>query len=246
MDICLVINTCKNYFKTIDNLIKQIQINNFIFPKENILIVSGQEDENSISYIEGIKIIKVVYTGLHLTSSIYIYENIHEYNNINYWILLPDTIQFGTNFFNKIFNYYNNYLKNKEICSLPFMNPSVHPTMDMGIVHTKHINNICEYLKKIKTYEINEITLKKLKKQLIYNENMIFGLNPILPKNSTSFNYINDFIYPNIFITNNHTEFVQKYLNSKIKMTYFKNLDLYKFQRNFNGPNSELIINIFP
>ena len=38
MDICLVINTCKEYYSTINNLITQLE--NINFQKSNILIVS--------------------------------------------------------------------------------------------------------------------------------------------------------------------------------------------------------------
>ena len=118
MDLCLVINTCKGYYSNITELIKQIKL----FPKENILIVSGQENEDVIIYENGIKIVKVKYTGLHLTSAIYINENIEQFTNINYWLLLPDTIKFGDKFFDNIMNYYNLYLKDKEIYTLPFIN----------------------------------------------------------------------------------------------------------------------------
>jgi len=104
-DCCLVINTCKQYSTNINELLNQINLYNSVFPKENILIVSGQEDENSISYIDGIKFVKVTYSGIHLTSAIYIQENVRKYLDINYWVLLPDTIKFGSSFFNLIYNY---------------------------------------------------------------------------------------------------------------------------------------------
>ena len=149
MDFCLVINTCKGYYdKNINNLLSQL--NKSQFCKENIIIVSGQEDEDEIIYEDGIKIVKVRYTGTHLTATIYIQENIHEYSNINYWLILPDTIQFGENFFTNIIMYYDTYLKNNEVYSLPFINPIIRPSMDMGILHTKHIINMENYLSKIK------------------------------------------------------------------------------------------------
>jgi hypothetical protein len=154
LDCCLVINTCKQYLSNINELINQIKLYNIIFPKENILIVSGQEDENSVDYIDGIKIVKVTYSGIHLTSAIYIQENVKEYLNINYWVLLPDTIKFGPKFFNLIFNYYTQMKKNSQY-TFPFISPVVRPTMDMGIVHTKHIINTTNYLKKIKLIKNN-------------------------------------------------------------------------------------------
>ena len=47
-ELGLLITTCKHYFTNIPNLIKNIEECNF--PKENVLIVSGQENENSKCY----------------------------------------------------------------------------------------------------------------------------------------------------------------------------------------------------
>ena len=242
LDCCLVINTCKQYSSNINDLINQIKLYNTIFPKENILIVSGQEDENSIDYIDGIKIVKVTYSGIHLTSAIYIQENVREYLNINYWVLLPDTIKFGPKFFNLIFNYYTQMKKNGQY-TLPFISPIVRPTMDMGIVHTKHIINISNYLKKIKLTTIDKENLLILKKQLIYDENTILGLRAICYQPSTKFNYLIENQSPSYFITNSNTEF-QMTVENSIQCVYLKNLDLYKYQQNFKGPESELVVSL--
>jgi hypothetical protein len=242
LDCCLVINTCKQYSSNINELVKQIELYNKIFPKENILIVSGQEDENSIDYVDGIKFVKVTYSGIHLTSAIYIQENVKKYLNINYWVLLPDTIKFGPKFFNLIFNYYTQMKKNGQY-TLPFISPIVRPTMDMGIVHTKHIINISNYLKKIKLNTINKENLLILKKQLIYDENTILGLRAICYQPSTKFNYLIENQHPSYFITNSNTEYVMTIQNN-IQTVYFKNLDLYKYQQNFKGPETELVVSL--
>lgn len=242
LDCCLVINTCKQYSSNIHELVKQIKLYNNIFPKENILIVSGQEDENSVDYVDGIKFVKVTYSGIHLTSAIYIQENVKEYLNINYWILLPDTIKFGEKFFNLIFNYYTQMKKNGNY-TLPFISPIVRPTMDMGIVHTKHIINISKYLKKIKLNIINKENLLILKKQLIYDENTILGLRAICYQPSTKFDYLIDNQSPSYFITNSNTEYVMTIQNN-IQTVYFKNLDLYKYQQNFKGPETQLVVSL--
>jgi hypothetical protein len=242
LDCCLVINTCKQYLSNINELINQIKLYNTIFPKENILIVSGQEDENSVNYIDGIKIVKVTYSGIHLTSAIYIQENVKEYLNINYWVLLPDTIKFGPKFFDLIFNYYTQMKKNGQY-SVPFISPVVRPTMDMGIVNTKHIINISNYLKKIKLNSITKENLLILKKQLIYDENTILGLRAICYQPSTKFNYLIENQSPTYFITNSNTEF-QMTIENSIQCVYLKNLDLYKYQQNFKGPESELVVSL--
>lgn len=241
-DLFLVINTCKSYYKNIYDLIKQI--NNSNFNKENVLIVSAQEDENSVNYYQGIKIVKVKYTALHLSSVIYIRENIEQYSNINYWILLPDTIKFGKNFFTLIHLYYDIFLKNKEVFSLPFINYNIRPTMDMGIVHTKHLINMTNYLKNIKTYHTDIEALTKLKIQLIYDENIILGLPPSVGSKATKFD-ISESPQISYFISNKKDEICEKLIdNGKINEVYFKNLDLYKYQRNFKGPSVKLVLSL--
>jgi hypothetical protein len=215
------------------------------FPKENILIVSGQEKENSISYDQGVKIVKVQYTGLHLTSAIYIHENIKKFKNIKYWVLLPDTIKFGELFFKKMMKYYNKYLKGGQVRSLPFINPKVRQTMDMGIVHRKHIINMGDYLNKIKiSPPYNKEKLIQLKKQLIYDENTILGLSSNNLTKSTKFNNQSNSLQPTIFITNKKKEMTQTLINKNIQQVYFINIDLYKFQRNFHGPDAKLIMDL--
>ena len=243
----LLITTCQHYFTNIQNIIKDIEECNF--PKENVLIVSGQENNNSIYYENNIKIVKVDYTGLHLTGVIYISENMDSFKNITYWIILPDTIKLNKLFYVNILKYYNTYLKNKEIYSLPFISPIIRPTMDMGIVHINHIYNMSDYLNKIKKvqpYNINDTI--QLKRQLIFDENTILGLPPQASNESTKFNYINELnTIPTVFIINNKNELIEKVitLNDKLLIeVYFVDIDIYKYQRNFRGPSVDLIMEL--
>jgi hypothetical protein len=173
----LVITTCKHYFTNIPPLIEQLTVCNF--PKENIIIVSGQEDENIIIRESDIKCIKVTFSGLHLTGLIHIFENPNLYNNIQYWVTLPDTIKIGPNFYNNISSFFNECItSNNIIYSIPFINPKFKPTMDIGILHIKQIQNMGNYLIKIKlNYPYNQNDILKLKTQLIYDENVILGCN---------------------------------------------------------------------
>ena len=147
--------------------------------------------------------------------------------------------------------YYNIYLKDKEIYSLPFINPEIRPTMDMGIVNIKHIYNMSDYLNKIKKsqpYNINDIL--QLKTQLIYDENIILGLHPspLVSSKSTKFNYINPlYPKPTIFIINELNNLIEKQMiiNNKLcNEIYFLNIDMYKYQRNFNGPYAKLVMEL--
>jgi hypothetical protein len=244
MDICIVINTCKQYYtSTINNLVTQIEEYNTIFPKENILIISGQEDDTSIHELNGITIVHVPYSGIHLTSAIYINENIHNFPTINYWVLLPDTIEFGTLFFTILYKYYTMYLKDHTIYSMSFIHPTICPTMDMGIIHTKHIINMTEYLHKIKLCEINTASLLDRKRQLIFDENMILGIQAVSPHLATSVTYIEKEPYTVYCITESIDD-IDISKTDTIQTVYFKKLDLYKFQRNFKGPSAKLVITI--
>jgi hypothetical protein len=172
MNLGLVITTCKHYYKNIPKLIRELEFCNF--PKENIIIVSGQETENKVFYEKNIRVVTVMYTGLHLTGLIHIYENQKLYENINYWIFLPDTVELGPTFYYKILEFYTNYISKQLIYSIPFINPKFRQTMDMGIVHIKQIQNMGNYLEKIKRnfpYSSQDvINLKKQVTKFKYND----------------------------------------------------------------------------
>lgn len=240
----LLITTCQHYFTNIPNVIKDIEECNF--PKENVLIVSGQESNNSVYYKDNIKVVNVEYTGLHLTGVIYLSENTDSsFKHINYWVILPDTIKLGKLFYVNILRHYITCLENK-IYSLPFICPKIRPTMDMGIIHISHIYNMSDYLQKIKRvrpYSVDDIL--KLKNQLIYDENTIVGSPASIPHISTKFNIKP--VHPRTFITNNKAEIIERQIvvNAKyVNEVYFVNLDMYKYQRNFTGPSANLVMEL--
>lgn len=239
-NIGLVITTCNHYYENIPQIIQELEICKF--PKENIIIVSGQEPENSILYENDIKIIKVTYSGLHLTGVIHIYENQNLYENIDYWITLPDTIKIGPNFYNIILNFFTNYIKNNIIYSIPFINPNHRQTMDLGIIHNKQIQNMGNYLIKIKlNFPYTENDILNLKKQLIIDENLILGCPPSkhVPHNLvTKFRY-RDPLYkkPNFYLCHKNNIREEEIImnNKKINRVWLQNLDLIKYQRNYHG-----------
>ena len=99
------------------------------FPVEKFLIISGQEDKYEETK-NNIDTIKVNYTGLHLTGPIYINQNLNKYNDIKYFLFLPDTIKFGNNFYKNLVEFYNKNLKDNSYLSIPIFKPSaINPTM---------------------------------------------------------------------------------------------------------------------
>lgn len=233
-NLLIVINTCENYFKyNRISLLQQIKESKL----SNIIIISGQEQKDETTDFDGIKVIKVKYTGLHHTSAIYITENYNEFSEFKYFMLLPDTIEFGQEFKEKIVKYYQEYLQDKNLQILGFINPSIRPTMDMGIFHIEHLLNISEYFSKMKTFDLSKTNLIKLKETLILDENTIFGA-PIR-KEGTNFKTM---VKDKIFLCNEKKDIIEKRINENINSVYFPSLDLYKFQRNFRGPNHKLIL----
>ena len=138
---CIVINTCKQYYSNIKDLIRQI--NEYNFPKQNILIISGQEDIEETFFEDNIKVIRVRYTGLQLTGMIYINEHIELYDHIKYWVFLPDTIKFGKNFYSLLTKYYNEYLQKGDILSLGFISPCLYFYKDT-IAYSKNISYLTD------------------------------------------------------------------------------------------------------
>ena len=240
-NLYIVINTCKNYYKNIPGLIDQIV--KLDIPVKNVIIVSGQEEKSEVIFEKGIKIVKVKYTGLHLTSFIYLKENNTDFDEKDYFIMLPDTIKFGNNFYKNMLEKIKLF-KNDNISVLPFINPKVRPTMDMGIVNKSHLNKLSDYLDLIKTYNLEKSNLKKLKRKLIVNENTILGLSKNY-YNLEGLKIDNKITPPNKFIINNNNELKEKISeDGKINEVYFKPIDLYKYQRNFRGLSDNLILDL--
>jgi hypothetical protein len=237
-NLLIVITTCKNYFlhTNIVEKVKEAKLN-------NVIIVSGQEESDEIIYLDGIKVIKVKYTGLHHTGAIYIKENYDEFDTFKYFMFLPDTIKFGENFMNNICKYYNKYIKNNNLQVIGFINTAVRPSMDMCILNIEHINNISEYFSKIKTFDVSYNNLVKLKRTLIYDENTILGQQGVWRDGIKGTKYIK-IVKPEdkIFLCNNANDIIETRINEIINQVYLPLLDLYKFQRNFNGPNVNLKI----
>ena len=244
-NVGLLISTCKHYFSNIPKLL--VQINQSWFPNKNVIIVSGQEDNLCNYYIDDVEIINVDYTGLHLTSFIYVNENIAKYPNIHYWIALPDTIKFGNNFFDSILEIYHSkqLYNNNSLQVIPFINEGDRPSMDMGIVHSKHMIHMTEYLQKIKTYEKDFDRLRLLKKQLIYDENTILGypsgFEELCTKHNCSILGSGQIEHISQNTGNVEEQFIE---NGRINQVYFKLLDLYKYQRNFISPDVDLILTL--
>ena len=68
----------------------------------------------------------------------------NDFSEFKYFMLLPDTIEFGKKFKENIIKYYQEYLQNKNLQILGFINPSIRPTMDMGIFNIEHLLNISD------------------------------------------------------------------------------------------------------
>jgi hypothetical protein len=235
LNVGVVITTCKHYFTNVYTLIKELKSSGF--DAKDIIIISGQEDENEEVYIDGVFVAKVKYTGLNLTGLIYMNEHMHLYKDKDYWINLPCTISVGKSFGSIILNRLRKIGPNELV---PFINPAVKPTMDIGIIPTRHIIEIEGYLKKMKLDTYTEDDIHNLKRQLIFDEDMLFCLP--LPENrkdtATPVNFTKICKKPRHFFVNNKNE-IQEYIIKKddkeIMVTYFKALDFKKYQRNFKG-----------
>ena len=237
-DLLIVINTCENYIthtvKNITDQIKELEL-------ENVIFVSGQEKTNEIVLSEGIKIYKVQYSGLHHTGAIYVSENYkEEFNKFKYFMFLPDTIKFGKNFKNNLLKYYNEYLKNTNLALIGLINPKYRPSMDMGILNINHINNIADYLSKIKTFDISKANLRKLKKTLIFDEDTILGSKSNTYLKGSGYCKIVSDEKKKYLCTSGHLSECR--IKHNINQVYLSLLDLYKFQRNFSGTEVALIL----
>ena len=243
----ILINTCKNYFDGVNELINQIE--KFNFPKNKFIFISGQEDEYDIDFYRGILLIKVDYTAINLTGLLYISENPEKFSNIKYIMCLHDTIEFKVKFFNLISNYFKKHLIKSLLYDyedydvISFYKPKLwFPSMDMGIFHINHLIRSKDYLSKIKVRNYSQDILVSLKRILVCDENTLLGRDPV---RNYGHNY--DLKTKNVIhMTGNILGDLDRYCivknGRKLKVTYFKKLDFIKYQRHFDGNYKETLI----
>ena len=243
----ILINTCKNYFEGVNELINQIE--KFNFPKNKFLFISGQEDECDTDFYRGILLIKVDYTAINLTGLSYISENSEKFSNIKYFMCLHDTIEFKSNFFKKILIYFDNLLVNslfydyEDYDVVTLYKPILKfPSMDMGIFHINHLIRLKDYFIKIKVRNYSNDILESLKRILISDENTVLGKGPI-EKYGHNYHLRTENVK---HMSKNCKGDLNRYCivkdGRKIKVTYFKKLDFIKYQRHFDGNYKEKFI----
>lgn len=241
--LCIIINTCKPYFKTIVPLINEINVIDPAkrFPRKNIFIISGQEDTDTESFIQDIKVIRVQYTGIHLTSFIYVSQNMTRFP-FDYFLMLPDTIHFGIDFFTRVQQFSNTLLRNNAYTCYPLIDWELRPSMDMGIVSRSHFEFMKDFLQRIKMKKPYETrSLKELKRTLIYLENAVLGqYHPVFGDKHYDYNKIHAISSQ----PNDIDENIITVQDKEINVVHIKKLDLYKYQRNFRGPNVDVVMSL--
>ena len=237
LELGYAFSTCKSYFPSIEPLIDDIESNNI--DKSKVLFVSAQEDKNEKILVRDCEVQKVTYSGLHLTPAIFLSENHQLYPKTKYWFLLPATVRLGNDFHKKVQNAFCS--RGFEISSHPVINPTLRPTMDMGIVHVDHLRKFKQFFNRIKLSKYTESDLKDLKQELILMENFILGIpypKEIQTKSSIYSEMPEDILSPTSFMVNSPHEIktrFQKYKGKKLKISHFTPINLTKYQRTYRG-----------
>lgn len=235
MRIAFLISTTQSYYdQTVTRIISEVQASGV--PSSDLFIVSSQEDSDESLLHNNVKIFKVTYTAIHLTPLIHVLENFNIYEKYTHFCLLHSTSNIGATFYKKLKNILSKL--RAPIDALPFSSQSTN-TKDMGIVSRDQIASLQNYFKTIKLEEYNPDSLLQLKKQLIFDENLIFGLKPSVPHLSTDFKLINcgrQLVYID-GIENNSSLIIDtiKLGDETLRRTFYPSLDFYKYQRTFQG-----------
>ena len=153
--------------------------------------------------------------------------------------MLPATVRLGNDFHKKVQNAFCS--RGFEISSHPVINPTLRPTMDMGIVHVDHLRKFKQFFNRIKLSKYTESDLKDLKQELILMENFILGIpypKEIQTKSSIYTEMPEDILSPTSFMVNSENEIMtrfKKYKGKKLKISHFTPINLTKFQRTYRG-----------
>lgn len=238
MNIAFLVSTTKSYYKeSAERVILELQ--NSGVPATDLFVISSQEDSCSSELYLNSKVIKVTYTGIHLTPLIYVYDNLLEFKKYTHFCLLHATSKFGLNFYTKLINHLTNI--KRPIDGLPFNNDNGHErTKDMGILSYDQLKSLKNYLNHIKLETYTADSLLSLKTELIFYENLIFGLPPVCGHNQ--FKPID---LGRTLIAHKGIEDASNLIIKDIKLntevlreTFFPSLDFYKYQRTFQGFNN--------
>ena len=214
LPIKIFINTCKKYKEiTIPKILNDIEI--YKFPKENIIIFSGQEDDEK-TYIENnITFINVPYCGFQNTALIYVSENYDKFEHLKYILNLPDTIDLGKNTWKNFLAIYYRFLLKENINAIPF-------AYDIGILRIKYIHFIKSFLTSGSCKALPPITaenITKLKWCNLFFEDSIY----LKPRYKT---IMNKKINNEFYLVN---EKMKKYIKHKIE-----NFDIFILQNKYN------------
>lgn len=237
MNIAFLISTTKSYYdQTVNRIIKEAQDSGI--PSSDLFIVSSQEDSNNCLSLNNAKIFKVTYTGIHLTPLIHVLENFNIYENYTHFCLIHSTSTIGVTFYQKLKKILSKL--QPPVDAIPFNSDNGFiRTKDMGILSRDQILSLKNYFKAIKQEQYTSDSLLQLKKQLIFDENLIFGLQAAVSNLSTNFEFIN---CGRKLVTANGIENPSNLIIEDIelkgeilKRTYYPSLDFYKYQRTFKG-----------
>jgi len=236
-ELAYFIGTTKSYFdQTVGRVTKEAQLSGI--PCDDLVIVSSQEDSNDCVLVNGCKVFKVTYTGIHLTPLIFLSEHLEEYSQYTHFCLLHSTSKIGLNFRDTLSNYLNQLSSHFDGIPLNKVRGGLH-TKDMGILSFERIYFLKNYFDKIKLETYSAEDLLNLKKQLICDENLIFGLTPAKPAHATRFDAPIDskptLAHAGIEDVSNLITQKVKFNNEILLETYYPSLDIYKYQRTYNG-----------
>jgi hypothetical protein len=243
MNIAFLISTTKSYYnQTVKRIILEAQASGI--PSADLFIVSSQESVNDSLLLNNVKIFKVTYTGIHLTPLIHVIENFKIYENYTHFCLIHSTSTIGTTFYKKLKNILSKL--QAPIDGLPF-NCQSGLTKDIGILSRDQISSLLNYFKAIKLETYTADLLLQLKKQLIFDENLIFGLQAAVPHASTKFEHVNcgrELVYiDGIEKSSNLIIDYVKVEGEALRRVFYPSLDFYKYQRTFKGPEGHISMN---
>ena len=181
-----LVNTC-NQFKedNIDDIIDCFEETGV--DKDQILIVSGQEKEFKEETYRSVRVINVVYTAINHTALVYLSTS-SLLIKFDYWMILPETVRFGSNF-TKLINFYlNTKILNLNLLPpvVPLLNitpeKNLPPSMDMGILKSDWIKySLKDFCRHVHIFSHDMEEIKKLKEIMILTEDFVLA-SPISGK----------------------------------------------------------------
>lgn len=220
MDLKYCISTNKDYSKKTLPTITQSLLNNGIHPNQIFIFESGHKEANRLKYNK-MTIIHSIYSSFEFTPLIEIIQN---QIKADYWFLIHDTCEVGSNFQTLLTTNMNEIVLPNRVAKLALKNK---PSMNIGLYKYDYLLKHKKLIMSFANKRHSKLALNKIKEKTIVEEDCLFTL-----EDESNYICLNGDMQVQIL----NLKINSIYETPRI-IEYYAQLDLYKYKANHGQTN---------